>query len=95
MPKTNIIKPKPGKYGSNSSSVKSLHLFLEMIIEAVSKISGCAKLPSPNFPSPNICSKANLALELLEGENENLKSRFLPGKCILHLRFSVEQLEAR
>jgi hypothetical protein len=24
MPETNIIKPKPGKYGSNSSSVKSL-----------------------------------------------------------------------
>ena len=45
--------------------------------------SDCAKLPSPNS-----CSKANLALELLLGETENLKSTYRPGKCILHLRFA-------
>ena len=58
-------------------------------------VSGCAKLPSPNIPSPNSCSKADLAVELFSGEKENLKSIFLPGKCTLHLRFSLEQLKVR
>ena len=42
VPKTNIIKPKPGKYGSNSSSVKgfSLHLESQVVQGQLGRVDG-------------------------------------------------------